>query len=160
MRLFENLLQDKAAFRDRLAALAASPIWRRLALAAADLVFPPACLHCRGATETAGSLCPTCWSQVRFIERPFCERLGTPFAMDLGAEGLLSPEAVADPPVFGRARAVAQFDEGPVRELTHRLKYNDRLELAGQSAPGWPAPAATFCSTPTCSSRFPFTAAG
>jgi predicted amidophosphoribosyltransferase len=80
--------------------------------------------------DAAGALCASCWAQVRFIERPFCERLGTPFAMDLGNEGLLSPEAVADPPVFARARAVAHFEDGPVRQLVHRLKYNDRMELA------------------------------
>jgi hypothetical protein len=61
---------------------------------------------------------------------PFCERLGTPFVMDLGSEGLLSPEAVANPPVFARARAVAHFEDGPVRQLVHRLKYSDRMELA------------------------------
>jgi hypothetical protein len=77
-----------------------------------------------------GSLCAACWAQVRFIERPFCERLGTPFATDLGSEGLLSPEAVANPPVFARARAVAHFEDGPVRQLVHRLKYSDRMELA------------------------------
>lgn len=76
------------------------------------------------------ALCPDCWRSVRFIERPFCERLGTPFAVDLGAEGLVSPEAMANPPVFARARAVAHFDDGPVRQLVHRLKYGDRLELA------------------------------
>jgi len=95
-----------------------------------DLVYPPACLACRQSTGAAGSLCAPCWSQVRFIERPFCERLGTPFATDLGQEGLLSPEAVANPPVFARARAVALFEEGPVRQLVHRLKYGDRMELA------------------------------
>ena len=36
---------------------------------------------------------------MRFIERPFCDRLGTPFEQDLGP-GLLSPQAIADPPVF------------------------------------------------------------
>jgi ComF family protein len=66
---------------------------------------------------------------MRFIERPFCERLGTPFAQDLGP-GLLSPEAMADPPVWTRARAVCAFDEGPARQLVHRLKYGDRLDLA------------------------------
>jgi ComF family protein len=101
-----------------------------LARAAADIVFPPACLGCRKSTKTQGALCAACWAQVRFIERPFCERLGTPFAMDLGKEGLLSPEAVANPPVFARARAVAHFDDGPVRNLVHRLKYSDRMELA------------------------------
>jgi len=97
---------------------------------AADLVFPPACLGCRQATQTHASLCAACRSKVRFIERPFCERLGVPFPVDLGNEGLLSPEAVADPPVYARARAVAHFEDGPVRDLLHRLKYGDRMELA------------------------------
>ena len=66
---------------------------------------------------------------MRFIERPYCERLGTPFEQDLGA-GLLSPQAMADPPVYGRARAVVRFEDGPARKLVHRLKYSDRAELA------------------------------
>ena len=65
---------------------------------------------------------------MRFIERPFCERLGTPFEVDLGV-ALLSPAAIADPPVFRRARAVARYDE-TARRLVHRLKYGDRVELA------------------------------
>jgi ComF family protein len=106
------------------------PVLRSLVHAAIDTVFPPACLNCRQSTGAAHSLCASCWAQVRFIERPFCERLGTPFAMDLGNDGLLSPEAVANPPVYNRARAVAHFEDGPVRQLVHRLKYNDRMELA------------------------------
>jgi ComF family protein len=106
------------------------PVLRSLAHAALDTVFPPACVNCRESTGASGSLCAACWSQVRFIERPFCDRLGTPFAMDLGNDGLLSPEAVADPPVYARARAVAHFEDGPVRRLVHPLKYSDRLELA------------------------------
>ena len=101
-----------------------------LARAAANIVFPPACLCCRKSTESEGALCAACWAQVRFIERPFCNRLGTPFATDYGSDEMLSPEAVRDPPVFARARAVAQFDDGPVRQLVHRLKYYDRMELA------------------------------
>jgi ComF family protein len=97
---------------------------------AIDIAFPPSCLACRQATETAGSLCPECWGRVGFIERPYCERLGTPFSVDLGVEGLMSPEAFADPPVYDRARAVARFEDGPVRILIHRLKYYDRLEIA------------------------------
>lgn len=50
--------------------------------------------------------------------------------MDYGSEEMLSPEAVSDPPVYARARAVAHFDDGPVRQLVHRLKYYDRMELA------------------------------
>ncbi len=116
---------------------AAAPLWTRraaalashFAKAALDALYPPTCLACRAATEAHGALCPRCWSAVRFIERPFCERLGTPFEQDLG-EGLLSPQAIADPPVFARARAVARFEDGPARKLAHRLKYSDRAELA------------------------------
>lgn len=95
-----------------------------------DLVYPPSCLACRSAIAEHGGLCPNCWRDLRLIERPFCERLGTPFPLDLGVGTLLSPEAIANPPVYGRCRAVAQF-EGPARRLVHRFKYGDRLELAG-----------------------------
>ena len=94
-----------------------------------DALYPPTCLACRAATGQAGALCAACWRAMRFIERPFCDRLGTPFEQDLG-EGLLSPQAITDPPVFRRARAVARFEDGPARHLVHRLKYSDRGELA------------------------------
>lgn len=104
--------------------------WVRLtARALVDLVYPPSCLACRKATAAIDALCPACWSSMRFIERPFCERLGTPFAADMG-DGLVSPEAIAAPPVYARARAVARYDDGPARRLVQRLKYGDRLELA------------------------------
>lgn len=92
------------------------------------IVYPPTCIACRAATGEAQALCPACWRGIGFIERPYCERLGTPFPIDLGP-GLLSPAAIADPPVFARARAVCRFD-GTARELVHRLKYGDRVELS------------------------------
>jgi ComF family protein len=104
--------------------------FRRFCHAALDIVFPPSCLVCRKATAEPNCLCPECWSRVNFIERPYCDRLGTPFAYDLGVPGLVSPEAMANPPVYAHARAVAKFDDGPVRQLVHRLKYSDRMELA------------------------------
>jgi ComF family protein len=96
--------------------------------AAIGIVYPPSCIACQAATSQAQALCPRCWAGIGFIERPYCERLGTPFAVDLGT-GLLSPAAIADPPAFGRARAVCRFD-GAARDLVHKLKYGDRTELA------------------------------
>lgn len=92
------------------------------------IVYPPTCIACQAATGEAQALCPACWRGIGFIERPYCERLGTPFPIDLGT-GLLSPAAIADPPVFARARAVCRFD-GTARELVHRLKYGDHVELS------------------------------
>lgn len=103
-------------------------LFRRAGTATLDAAYPPQCLACREITAEAASLCPACWRGMPFISRPYCERLGTPFAVDLGG-ALLSPSAIADPPVFRRARAVARYD-GVARELVHRLKYSDRQELA------------------------------
>jgi ComF family protein len=101
---------------------------RTVSRAALGLLYPPTCIACQAATGEPHGLCAACWSGMRFIERPYCERLGTPFAVDFG-QALLSPAAIADPPVFGRARAVAEYD-GTAAMLVHRLKYGDRLELA------------------------------
>jgi ComF family protein len=124
MSAISSEFEPKPAFRARLRHALA-----RAGRAALDTLYPPVCLACRAATSEAGALCSTCWRAMRFIERPFCDRLGTPFEHDLG-EGLLSPQAVTDPPVFQRARAVARFEDGPARRLVHRLKYSDRGELA------------------------------
>ena len=102
---------------------------RHAAAAAIGLVYPPTCTGCGAATAAPHALCAACWSGLRLIERPFCERLGTPFALDLGVGTLLSPAAIAEPPAYGRARAVALYD-GTARDLVHRLKYGDRLDLA------------------------------
>ncbi len=103
---------------------------------AADVALPPQCLSCAAPTAGEGALCARCWSRVRLIDRPYCARLGIPFAYDLG-EGALSAEAIADPPPFDRCRAVATFDD-VARTLVHGLKYRDRPELAAWMA-GWMA---------------------
>ena len=126
-RLDEALAQAPALLAQGLGIL------KKVGAAALDLVYPPVCLACRHAIGENSGLCPSCWSAMRFIERPFCERLGTPFDCDLAADEagrVVSPAAIADPPVFSRARAVCLFDDGPARLLVHRLKYGDRMELA------------------------------
>jgi ComF family protein len=93
-----------------------------------DVGLPPLCPTCREPVRDSGALCPACWSRLGFITRPYCERLGIPFAYDPGP-GILSMEAIADPPAYARARAAVRFDE-VARSLVHALKYGDRLDLA------------------------------
>jgi ComF family protein len=106
---------------------------RRWALAnlryAADLILPPICIHCHGPVASHGVLCAECWSGVRFITPPVCERLGLPlpYAVETPA---LSSMALRHPPVYGRARAAARF-EGVMRNLIHGFKYADRHEGTG-----------------------------
>jgi ComF family protein len=70
------------------------------------------------------------------IEPPYCARLGIPFAYDAGP-GLLSMEAIADPPAYDRARAAVRYDD-VARTLVHAYKYGDRLDLAHLMG-GWMA---------------------
>jgi ComF family protein len=53
---------------------------------------------------------------------------GIPFAYDPGP-GVLSMEAIADPPNYNRARAAVRYDE-TARTMVQAFKYGDRLDLA------------------------------
>jgi len=92
-----------------------------------NVALPQLCPSCREPVDGAG-LCPACWAKLSFIAPPYCERLGIPFPFD-GGPGLLSMEAIADPPAYNRARAAVRYDE-IARKLVHGLKYGDRLDLA------------------------------
>jgi predicted amidophosphoribosyltransferase len=69
------------------------------------IIYPPTCIGCGGATGEPHTLCARCWSEIQFIERPYCERLGTPFAVDLGMALLFA----------GRDRRSAGVWAGPRR---------------------------------------------
>lgn len=92
------------------------------------VLFPPVCLGCRELVADPGSLCGRCWPSLRFIERPWCEVLGTPFSVELG-EGIVSADAIANPPPFQRARSAVVY-AGTARNMVHDLKFHDRTELA------------------------------
>lgn len=110
----------------RLTRLAAP--FRAVAGAALNLALPPLCPSCRELVGSDG-LCAPCWSKLSPIAPPYCERLGIPFAYDPGP-GVLSMEAIADPPAYHRARAAVRYDD-VARKLVHSLKYGDRLDIAG-----------------------------
>jgi ComF family protein len=94
---------------------------------AVDLALPPLCPACRDPV-IGQALCADCWSKLHFIAPPYCARLGIPFAYDPGP-GLLSMQAIAEPPAYGRARAAVRYDD-IARTLVHAFKYGDRLDLA------------------------------
>lgn len=109
--------------------------WSRLAHAlrspfrlALDVALPPLCPACREPVGETTGLCAGCWAKLSPIERPFCERLGTPFVYDPGP-GILSMQAIADPPSYRKARAAVRYDD-IARTLVHAFKYGDRLDLA------------------------------
>jgi len=100
-----------------------------------DVALPRLCPTCRDLVTDNG-LCPSCWGKLDFIAPPYCPRLGIPFVYDPGP-GILSMQAIADPPAYQRARAAVRFD-AVSRDLVHAFKYGDRLDLAPLMG-GWMA---------------------
>ncbi|MFS2325403.1 ComF family protein [Brucella sp. H1_1004] len=94
----------------------------------ADILFPATCIGCRIQVSEPGTLCPRCWSQLRFIEKPYCPVLGIPFSYDFG-ENFMSAEAIADPPPFRRLRS-AVLHRGAAQRMAVALKFHDRTDLA------------------------------
>jgi ComF family protein len=107
-------------------ALYHAPAWRSALDAVADLFLPPVCIACRARISTHGLVCGDCFAKIDFIAPPLCARLGVPLPYDAG-EPCLSAAAIASPPVYDRARAVARYSE-TMRDLIQSLKYRDRQE--------------------------------
>lgn len=97
---------------------------RKTLAACADIIVPPCCLVCRTPLGAHHLLCAPCWREVHFIRPPLCDVLGMPLPFDVG-ERMVSAGALARPPAYDRARAVAHFS-GSMRTLVHQLKYADR----------------------------------
>ena len=93
----------------------------------ADLILPPVCVSCSALITRHNLLCPRCWSGMNLITPPFCERLGIPLPAYEGAETHISMQALANPPVFLRARAAAHYG-GIIRRLIVRFKFEDKHE--------------------------------
>lgn len=96
----------------------------RALAACGDIIVPPCCVLCRTRLEGHHLLCGACWREVHFIRQPLCDVLGIPLPFDTG-ERTVSAAALAQPPAYDRARAVAHFSGG-MRTLIHQLKYADR----------------------------------
>jgi ComF family protein len=92
----------------------------------ADLLLPPVCIACRRRVGSHGLLCGDCWTKIDFIVPPLCDRLGVPLPYDAGSPSL-SAAAIAEPPVYDRARAAARYSS-TMRELIQSFKYGDRHE--------------------------------
>ena len=106
----------------RIARLAASSLRY-----SADLILPPVCVSCGTLTTHHNLLCPKCWASLYLITPPFCDRLGIPLPGYEGDGRHISVQAVANPPVFSRARAAAHYS-GIMRRLIVRFKFEDKHE--------------------------------
>jgi ComF family protein len=104
--------------------------WTDAALCA---LFDPACAACRGPVGPGrvGPVCSGCWSAIKLVSPPWCDRCGEPLQSwrhTPGSDGQC-PRCVAHPPHFDLARAFGLY-EGALREIVHALKYRGHRSLA------------------------------
>lgn len=95
--------------------------------AALGLVYPETCQICKAERASAanGFVGSRCWSQVRFIRPPFCERCGLPFAGDITTKfNCANCHELKLHFTSARSAVIART---AVLEAIHRFKYSRAL---------------------------------
>jgi ComF family protein len=90
-----------------------------------DLLLPPCCPACGGATLAADGLCLDCWPCIRFIGAPLCDACGIPLPVDLGPGALCGSCVQPRRLRIGRARAAVIYDDAS-RGMILGFKNTDR----------------------------------
>jgi ComF family protein len=95
--------------------------------AALGLIYPEVCQLCKQerAAADAGFVCGKCWSQVRFIRPPFCERCGLPFEGDITTQFVCTN--CHDLHLHFTSARSAVVAKTVVLEAIHRFKYSRAL---------------------------------
>jgi len=90
-----------------------------------ELVYPPACVACDEVLPGAGFFCEDCAALVLDTPSPHCRSCSEPGAFPSAR----CPRCESKPPPFTRAYAPLEH-EGSVAKAIHRLKYEQRPDLA------------------------------
>jgi len=91
------------------------------------LLYPSVCQLCNEhrATAAEGYVCARCWTKVRFIKAPFCERCGLPYDGDIATPFECANCRDLDLHFVSARSAVAA--KSAVLEAIHRYKYQRAL---------------------------------
>lgn len=105
----------------------AAKLMRGFSRAALALVYPETCQLCNAerATATDGFVGRNCWSQVRFIRPPFCERCGLPYPGEITTAFVCSN--CHDLKLHFTSARSAVVAKTVTLEAIHRFKYSRAL---------------------------------
>jgi len=103
-----------------------------------DLVMPPQCLLTGEPVGSHGDLAPDVWQQLHFIDAPMCSACGIPWEAQMAGQDLCAaciageehPAALVFDKGLDRVRCALRYDDLSA-QLALRLKYADRLDMAG-----------------------------
>lgn len=94
-----------------------------------DLLFPPACLLCKGSLLTHG-ICDACSGSFEIVQPPFCTHCGSPFISDAG-DSHLCGRCIKKKPPFDIAASVYIY-KGELSRAVRLLKYSRKSLLGPQ----------------------------
>lgn len=94
----------------------------------ANWVLPSRCPICGHIVAEDHQFCLGCWQKLDFINQPWCESCGLPFAYEHGA-GTICAKCIVSPPDHDGVRAAAIYDDTS-SQIAIGLKYSTKLGLA------------------------------
>lgn len=94
-------------------------------------LYPAQCRHCGENLDPSDGhyICKTCWQEVEFINRPYCETCGYPWDQIALSGRIPSCSNCPKSSQFRKARSVAQYDSA-VGEAIRLLKYHGKTVMA------------------------------
>lgn len=100
-------------------------------------LYPAQCRHCGENLDPADGhyICKSCWDQVKYIDRPYCEKCGSPLdSASALPEKVFSCANCPSEASFGKARAIAYYYDSAIGEAIRLLKDNGKTIMAGKLA--------------------------
>ncbi len=91
-----------------------------------DTVLPPRCTGTGEIVDAQGMISPAFWSQLQFIESPFCKVCGIPFSFKIANDETLCAACIKQEPTFNLSRSAVIYNEAS-RKIILAFKYGDRL---------------------------------
>ena len=100
---------------------------KQLADAGLNLVYPSACQICgtERSKREEGYVCADCWTEVRFIQEPFCKRCGLPYDGEITTA--FECTNCREMKLHFRSARSAVVASGVVLDVLHRYKYKRAL---------------------------------
>lgn len=100
-------------------------------------LYPAQCRHCGENLDPADGyyICKSCWDQVEYIEKPYCEKCGFPLdPLSALPEKVFSCANCPAEFKFNRARSIAYYHNSAIGEAIRLLKDDGKTVMADKLA--------------------------
>lgn len=93
-----------------------------------DFVYPSLCISCKEIIGKDNTLCPKCWSQLKFVQSPCCNICSMPLKYKI-SENDICPSCIRKTPLYNQAKAVFAYND-IIAKIIYRFKYYDQTHLS------------------------------